>query len=217
MTTAKKAPSKPRKAARAGRPPGSSKEDTLARILPVARRHFAEKGFAQATFKEIGAEIGVTHAALYSYFPSKQALYLATFADTQSLLLPRYLEAIAGATTLRERITGILMASAEEHDRDSSVTGFLAAVPIEMRRHPELHDALVSDNNEVLTALEGIFTEAQAKGEIRSNIAAADLVSALFGGGVGVALFQYGLQAPLTDAMNVFVSLLEATLFESIP
>lgn len=205
---------KPRKAARAGRPPGSSKEDTLARILPVARRHFAEKGFAQATFKDIGAEIGVTHAALYSYFPSKQALYLATFADTQSLLLPKYLAAIAAATTLRERITGILMASAEEHDRDSSVTGFLAAVPIEIRRHPELHDALVGSNNEVLTALETIFTEAQAKGEIRKDVAASDLVSALFGGGVGVALFQYGLQAPLTDAMKVFVALIEASLFQ---
>ncbi|HEY9035290.1 MAG TPA: TetR/AcrR family transcriptional regulator [Pseudomonadales bacterium] len=214
MSTAQAKPRKARKPARAGRPPGSSKEDTLARILPVARRHFAEKGFAQATFKEIGAEIGVTHAALYAYFPSKQALYLATFTNTQSLLLPRYLEAIARATTLRERITGILMASAEEHDKDSSVTGFLAAVPIEMRRHPELHDALMSNNNDVLVALEGIFTEAQAKGEIRSDIAAADLVSALFGGGVGVALFQYGLQAPLTDSMKVFVALIEASLFQ---
>lgn len=202
---------------RSGRPKGSKKEDTLARILPVARKLFAEKGFAQTTFKDVGKEVGVTHAALYSYFPSKVELYIATLAETQAMLLPFYLEAIASATTLRERLTGILLASADAHDRDSTITGFLAAVPIEMRRHQELHQHLAGQN-EVMEALESIFQEAKDKGEIKPDVSASNLAAALFGGGVGVALFQYGMQAPnLREAMEVFVAMIEAQLFQSAP
>jgi AcrR family transcriptional regulator len=206
------------KKSKVGRPRGSFKEDTLAKILPIARRFFAERGFAQTTFKDIGKELGITHAALYSYFPSKKELYLATLADTQTLLLPFYLKAIEEGATLRERIGGILMASAKAHDHDSTITGFLAAVPIELRRHQELNELIIGQNNDVMLALEGIFAEAKEKGEIHSDASPSNLLAAIFGGGVGVALFQYGLQGDnkpdsLTELMSVFVSMLDGTLF----
>ena len=77
-----------------GRPVGSSKEASLARILPAARKLFAENGYSKTTFKEIGKEVGMTHAALYGYFPSKAALYQATCDHAQGLLLADYAEAI---------------------------------------------------------------------------------------------------------------------------
>ena len=43
---------------KAGRPKGSKKEDTLAKILPASRRLFAEKGYAQTTFKLVGQAVG---------------------------------------------------------------------------------------------------------------------------------------------------------------
>jgi AcrR family transcriptional regulator len=199
---------------RVGRPKGSSKEDTLAKIMPVARRIFADKGFAQATFKDIGTELGISHAALYSYFPSKKELYIATVADAQSLLLPFYMEALENGKTLKERISYILMATAKEHDKDSSITGLLAAVPIELHRHPELFAELQDANNIILTTLHDIFVQAQANGEIASKAPAEDLVAALLGGGVGVALFQYGMQKPnLSATMQVFVDLIDSKLF----
>jgi AcrR family transcriptional regulator len=199
---------------RAGRPKGSNKEDTLAKIMPVARRIFADKGFAQTTFKDIGTELGISHAALYSYFPSKKELYIATVADAQSLLLPFYMEALENGKTLKERISYILLATAKEHDKDSSITGLLAAVPIELHRHPELFDELQDANNLIMTTLHDIFVEAQKNGEIVSIAPAEDLVAALLGGGVGVALFQYGMKKPnLSATMQVFVDLIESKLF----
>lgn len=205
---------KPQARPKIGRPKGSSKEDTLARLMPVARRLFADKGYAQTTFKDIGQALGTSHAALYAYFPSKKALYLATVADAQALLLPFFQEALSQSGSLRQRIGRILLAIAREHDRDSAITGLLAAVPIEIRRHPELYEALIDGNNAVLQALEAIFEQAKQSGEIRTDANAADLVAALLGGGVGVALFQYGLQRPdLSRTMEVFVDLIEARLF----
>lgn len=196
----------------AGRPVGSSREATVARVLPAARRLFAERGFAQTTFKDVAAAVGLTHAALYAYFDNKVDLYLATLDDTQALLLPEYRRAIAEGRSLRERLAGILMASAQAHDRDSSVSGFLAAVPIEIRRHPELLAQLAGRPDAIFSALEALFDQARAQGELAVTASNAELISAFLGGGVGVALFQYGMHAgELSGAMAVFVRILEGT------
>lgn len=201
----------------AGRPPGSTREGTLGRLLPAARRLFAEKGYAQTTFKDVGAAAGISHAAVYSYFDSKSNLYLATLDNTQGLLLPEYLQAIANGASLRERIAGILMASAAAHDRDNTITGFLAAVPIEIRRHPELLDHLAQQHNDIFAALYAMLDEARVLGEINTDVSTDSLLSALLGGGVGVALFQYGvLGSSLSEAMEVFVQMLEGTLFNTV-
>lgn len=200
-----------------GRPRGSSKEDTIARLLRAAQQLFAEKGCAQTRFNDVGAAIGISHAALYSYFPVKLDRYLAILADTQALLLPRYLDAVANGGSLRERIAGVLLASADAHDCGSSITALLAAVPIGMRRHPELHQALNSQNNDVMDALKGIFVEAKQRGEIQTEASLDNLVTALLGGGVGMALFPYGLQSSgsLREAMEVYVTMIEGLIFRA--
>ncbi|ROS01753.1 TetR family transcriptional regulator [Sinobacterium caligoides] len=202
------------KPTRTGRPRGSNKGETLARLLPAARKLFAEKGFAQTTFKDVGKAVGMSHAALYAYFPAKLDLYLATLADTQQVLMPRYTEAIEHAASLREAITAILLASADAHDNDATITGFLAAVPIEMRRHPELIEPLTTQNNAVLVALTNLLENAQLSGELKSQASAMDMFNAVLGSGVGVALFQYGLQAgSLRNSMQVLVEIIEGQFF----
>jgi AcrR family transcriptional regulator len=44
-------------------------------IIREAMRCFAEKGFRGTTTRELAARVGITEAALYHYFPSKEALY----------------------------------------------------------------------------------------------------------------------------------------------
>lgn len=199
-----------------GRPIGSTKEDTLARIMPIARNLFADKGYAQTTFKDVGKEAGISHAAMYTYFASKKELYLATFSQTQALLVPHFIAAFTNGTTLMERIRLALLAVAIEHDKDTSITGFLTAAPIEMRRHEELFLALSVDNDPVMNVLESIVDEAKANGEIVLDRSASDLIGALLGGGIGVALLQYGQRKPdLKSTMEVFINIIEARLFAS--
>lgn len=197
-----------------GRPKGRSKEETLAKILPEARRFFAEKGFAQTTIKDVSNSVGLSHAAMYSYFSSKKELYLATINHTQELLLPYYVEAFDEGSNLKECFSLVLKAMAKESDKDSSITGLLAAVPIEMRRHPELYDELSGSNNIIMNLLESVVKDAKENGELKTSASAEDIVAILLGGGVGVSLWQYGYgRGNLEKTMDVFIELVEARVF----
>ncbi len=48
--------------------------DTRQRILTVSARLFSERGFSGTSIRDIADELGVTKAALYYHFPSKDAI-----------------------------------------------------------------------------------------------------------------------------------------------
>lgn len=197
-----------------GRPKGQNRDAMLAKILTVARRHFAEKGYAQTTFIGIAQDAGISHTAIYSYFDSKANLYLATLIATQEQFIPDFVKAMEECQTLRERFHRIMTISATAHAQDDSITGFLSGVPIEMRRHPELNTALLQRNDAVFAMTAAMFDEAKRTGELATNASTINLVSAFFGGTIGVALFEYGVQVTsLTEAMSVFVDMIEGDIY----
>jgi len=61
----------------AGRQKTAAGAETKARLLGVAERLFAEKGFYGAGLREIGGEVGISNASLLYHFPSKGQLYIA--------------------------------------------------------------------------------------------------------------------------------------------
>ena len=212
-------PASEKKVGRVGRPVGKTRDAQLEIILAVARKHFAERGYESTTFKDIGQESGMTRTALYSYFDSKAKLYLATLIDIHNEFMPEFLQTMQECKTLRERFKRIVMTSTAAHARDSNITGFLSAMPIEMRRHPELIEVLQERNKIAYRAMAAIFEEARANGEIKSKASTVNLVAAFFGGAVGVGLFQYGMQAysaqtpSLSKAMSVYVTMSEGKIF----
>jgi AcrR family transcriptional regulator len=66
-----------------------------AQILREAMRCFATNGFRGTTTRELAAGVGITEAALYHYFPSKEALYGA-IVDTK-MAAPPIVEALREA------------------------------------------------------------------------------------------------------------------------
>jgi len=50
---------------------------TRGRILDVARDMFIEKGYEKVSLREIAEAVGITKAALYYYFPTKEKLFEA--------------------------------------------------------------------------------------------------------------------------------------------
>jgi AcrR family transcriptional regulator len=57
------------------KPDTSKGSVTRARILEVARDLFTEKGYEKISLREIAEEVGITKAALYYYFPTKEKLF----------------------------------------------------------------------------------------------------------------------------------------------
>jgi AcrR family transcriptional regulator len=75
-------------------------EETRRRLLEVARRLFAERGFAATPTEEIVREGGVTRGALYHHFRDKQDLFRAVVEELQQQIVQRIEAAAAGAADL---------------------------------------------------------------------------------------------------------------------
>ncbi len=67
-------------------------------VLAAAKRLFAEDGYESATMRRIAAAVGVSGAALYVYFPDKEAILFAIAEETFAELL--------AALEASQRVTG---------------------------------------------------------------------------------------------------------------
>ena len=71
---------------------------------------FQERGFAQATMREIAAEAGVAVGAAYYYFDSKDALVMAFYERAQEEMHRETEAALDRAKTLEARLRAIISA-----------------------------------------------------------------------------------------------------------
>jgi TetR/AcrR family transcriptional regulator len=62
------------------------------RIVGVAMRHFAERGYSDVRIEEIAREAGVAKGAVFGYFGSKAGLFLAAY-QAAARSFSRYLDA----------------------------------------------------------------------------------------------------------------------------
>jgi AcrR family transcriptional regulator len=79
-------------------------EATRAKIFAAALALFRKRGFAATTMREIAEDAGVALGAAYYYFPSKDAIVLAYYDETQRLTAQRMTETFAETTDVRERL-----------------------------------------------------------------------------------------------------------------
>jgi AcrR family transcriptional regulator len=71
-------------------------EQTRRQLLDIARRLFAEHGFAGTGTEEVVRQAGVTRGALYYHFRDKRDLFQAVVEDLQQQILDRVQQAAAG-------------------------------------------------------------------------------------------------------------------------
>jgi AcrR family transcriptional regulator len=80
-------------------------------LLHAALRAFAAGGYEGTSIKRVAAEAKVAPALLYHYFPSKEALLLALFAQNQAQISAPFL-AMAAVEDPREQLGTLLRLSA---------------------------------------------------------------------------------------------------------
>ena len=82
-------PDRPPRAARrdAPNPAPAETPSTAERILDVAERCFARRGFAGTTLRDVAEGVGIRIPSLYNHFASKEALYAAVLARGMTPIL----------------------------------------------------------------------------------------------------------------------------------
>lgn len=122
---ARKLPASPRRAA--PRPaPGATPAD--ARLLAVAGEHLRRLGPARVTVVAVAAEVGLSHAAVYRYFPSRLALVEAV-AERWLKEVETALVAIADAPDpAQDKLERLLVALARAQRRALACDPHLFAV-----------------------------------------------------------------------------------------
>ncbi len=98
-------------ARRQGRPP--SMENPRGRILDEAAALFAREGYDATSLGRLAEAVGVTKAAIYHYFPSKQDIYEAIIVQTLEGLLAHVRPAVAAAPEPRAALAGFMRAHAD--------------------------------------------------------------------------------------------------------
>jgi AcrR family transcriptional regulator len=196
-----------------GRPPGATRDATRARVLRAARDAFAMTGFAATTNADIAARAGVTAAALYQYFDSKTALYMAANEDAQSELVAKFRTAVAEAKTLRDALRALLLASSELHQKDPSLSAFLSAVPVEIGRHADIAAAMAAQPSEVLAIVVDVVERGVKAREIPAA-KADDVVAMFIACTMGISLYGASIDTKaVPGAIAALVALMDGELF----
>jgi AcrR family transcriptional regulator len=100
-------------------------EATSARILDVALDLFRRRGFEQTTMREIAVKAGVSLGSAYYYFDSKDDLVMAFYEQAIEAMAPKMEAALAGTTSLEERIAAIIGVKFEYFQPSRSFLGAL--------------------------------------------------------------------------------------------
>jgi AcrR family transcriptional regulator len=146
-------------------PTGDSKGDrTRRRLLEHAVRRFAADGYRRTSVSDIARDAGLTPAAVYAYFASKEALFQSAVDRDAGALIDEARAAIDGKSVL-ESVPAVLVTLVER----------IGAHPLARRvlsgQEPEVLDrlldlpALVAFTAETTEAL----AEAQRAGEVRAD------------------------------------------------
>lgn len=145
-------------------------------ILDAAERCFARSGFHQCTMAEICAEARISAGALYSHFPSKEAL-IAGSAERDRSNLTRQFAEVADAPDLPTALTKI----AEYYTVDEPQYKRIMTVEIglEATRNEGVREIFDSVDEFVVRSLQDVIERSQQEGRIKPDLNARTLAELL--------------------------------------
>jgi AcrR family transcriptional regulator len=156
--------------ARTGRRPGNS--GTREAILDAARRAFAERGYQQATIREVAGLAGVDPALVHHYFGTKQDLFVAAvefpvnpFEAFVALVSEEGLE------TLGERLLGLFLSVWDQTEQHSPMLALIRSAVSEERAAAMLREFITE---EILGRIARELGTPDAR--LRTNLVASQLV-----------------------------------------
>jgi AcrR family transcriptional regulator len=203
-----------------GRPPASSSDDTLERIMAAAETLFARRGFDSTSIKDIAEAARLTPPALYHYFDSKEALFVATLQDRARKLMARFEAAAASQVGVLDKLCALLDVGVMVNKDDDNIMLFMLSAKQEAARNPQLRTRTRPDRPYLLMheLLADILQTALRNGELDpdSDIEALiDMLDACMGGMTRFAAVA-DTRSEHERAVEMFKYLLSGQIFDDL-
>jgi AcrR family transcriptional regulator len=134
-------------------------------ILAHAAELFSQGGYEVTSLQDVAAAVGITKAAIYHYFPTKQVLYETIIMDLLGRLEAYVFQASASETTGPARLLAIMQAHARFFEANYAAFVTLLHGVSGLSRQVSEQERVVRDRYEMM--LRSTLSEAHDKGELR--------------------------------------------------
>ena len=138
------------------------------RIIAAAVRAFSEKGYHSSTIADVCREAGLSVGAIYTYFDSKEALFLQTCDLISARGLDELARRLATATTTAERLAIAIGLYIETIDEYEGAPGQISLVQAwaEADREPGVREMLAARRERIVGAGQLLIHQGIASGEL---------------------------------------------------
>jgi len=138
------------------------------RIVHAAMEVFAEKGYHRATIADVVRRAGLSVGAIYTHFPSKEALFLQSCDMVSEQALQELAARLAPLTTTAERLHAALVFYIDSMDEFNGAPGqaTLISAWAEADAEPGVREMLVRRRERLVGAAQLLLSEGVARGEL---------------------------------------------------
>lgn len=160
-----------------------------AKILAAATKVFAEKGYQYAGITDIAREAGISTGLAYSYFTNKLDILLSIILSYLQAINERNRTCIDGPDEPLEKLYGVLHNFEALLIQDEialhSIKVLNEALPhivmIKDQRLQQKRQAIIQENKQLITSIDSIIADGQARGVFDTHLKPAALRQVLCG------------------------------------
>ncbi len=152
-----------------GRPEGATGEDTRNRLLNIAAILFAKDGYADVSVADIAGEAGITAAAVYHYYRSKDELFIETVCNMYDEIALAFTDAATVGGTWRESVSEVLNACTKLYREDSVLQRLGVVAAVKASQAPETYKRVSRARDRISDVFVQIMKKAVEDGEFPKN------------------------------------------------
>jgi AcrR family transcriptional regulator len=139
------------------------------RIVEAALRSFAERGYEGTTMQDVVRESGLSVGAIYTYFSSKDELFVAACDYSQGLGMATLAERMAHGRTTAERLAIAVGFFIDAVDGEAGAVGMAPVLVAQWARaehDPDVRSMLLRRREQLTTVGQLLLREGIARGEL---------------------------------------------------
>lgn len=195
-------------------------QEVRGRIVEAALRVFGDRGFHRATMQDIVRESGLSIGAIYTYFKSKDELFLASCDISSGDVAGELAVRLTHGSTTAARLAigvGFFLDALDVFGANLGSAAVLVHAWAEAEQEPPVREVLVRRREQAVTIGRLLIQEGIASGELPSWVDPQDLATAYSALLDGLTLLRiergprYARDEALRHAMTVLELLLAAT------